>query len=141
MAKPFSELQAALTTKKTAETNSSSSPQPKQLANEDKLKALKAVEAQLNKQFNTTASIVRLGSKASQPLPALSTGLYTFDYDVVGIGGIPRGRIIELIGPESSGKTTFALHCAAEEQKRGELVYYVDVEHALDTGYMKNLGV
>lgn len=84
---------------------------------------------------------MRLGSKATQSLPAIATGLYTFDFDVAGIGGIPRGRIIEILGPESSGKTTFALHCVAQEQKRGELAAYVDVEHALDPLYMKKLGV
>ncbi len=132
MSKALQELTAAI-------PQSPSTPKP--LNKDDKWKALKAVEAQLNKQFSTTTSIVRLGSKVGKLMPSIATNLYTFDFDVVGTGGIPRGRIVEVIGPESSGKTSFALHCVAQEQKRGELCAYVDAEHALDPTYMAALGV
>lgn len=108
---------------------------------EDKLKALKAVEASLNKQFNVTKSLVRLGEKVGQLMPSISGNLYTLDYGVIGTGGLPRGRIIEIYGPEAGGKTTLCLNYVAEEQKRGELVAYVDAEHSLDPNYMKQLGV
>lgn len=99
------------------------------------------MKAGLDKQFQTNNSIVRLGSKVGVPLPSIGTDIYTLDYDVIGTGGIPRGRIIELFGPESSGKTTIALHCVAKEQKRGELCAYIDAEHALDPSYMGQIGV
>jgi recombination protein RecA len=113
----------------------------KPLSKDDKWKALKAVEAQLNKQFSTTTSLVRLGSKVGQLLPSVGGDLYTFDFDVIGTGGIPRGRIIEFFGPESSGKTTLALHYVGKEQKRGGICAYIDAEHALDPTYMAALGV
>lgn len=106
----------------------------------DKWKALKGVETVLSKQFGGQ-QLVRLGKKVGIPMPSLGTGLFTFDYNVVGTGGIPKGRIIEIIGPESSGKTTFALHCVAEEQKRGNICAFVDAEHALDPNYMARLGL
>lgn len=108
---------------------------------EDKLKALKAVETTLNKQFGVTTSLVRLGDRVGTLMPSLSGNLYTLDYGVIGTGGIPRGRIIEVYGPESGGKTTLCLNYVAEEQKRGELVAYLDAEHALDPNYMQQLGV
>lgn len=108
---------------------------------EDKFRALKAVEATLNKQFGVTTSLVRLGNKVGQLMPSISTGIYTLDYDVIGTGGLPRGRIIEFYGPESGGKTTLALECVAEEQKTGAICAYVDAEHALDPNYMEQLGV
>lgn len=99
------------------------------------------MKEQLDRQFKTTNSLVRLGNKVGTPLPSISTGLYTFDYDVIGTGGIPRGRIIELFGPESSGKTTFALHCVGCEQRNGGICAYIDAEHALDPTYMSLLKV
>lgn len=118
-------------------TKSSSTPSSK----DDKWKALKAVETQLNKQFSTTTSLVRLGDKVGQLLPSIGAGIYTFDFGVIGTGGIPRGRIIELFGPESSGKTTVALTYVAAEQAAGGICAYVDAEHALDPTYMASLKV
>jgi recombination protein RecA len=111
------------------------------LAKVDRFKALKAVEAALNKQFDTTTSLVRLGDKVNQLMPSLSGDLYTFDFGVIGTGGIPKGRIVEFYGPESSGKTTLALHYVGKVQARGGIAAYVDAEHALDPGYMAQLGV
>lgn len=107
----------------------------------DKFKALEQVKKALDKQFNTTTSLVRLGSKVGIPMPSMPTDIYTLDHEVIGTGGIPKGRILELFGPESSGKTTIALHIVAKEQQRGELAAYIDAEHALDPGYMSQLGV
>jgi recombination protein RecA len=107
----------------------------------DKLKQLKAVEAALNKQFNTSNSLVRLKEHVGVPMPSIPTGISTLDLDVIGVGGFPRGRIIELFGPESGGKTTLALETVAEEQRTGALCAYVDAEHALDPNYMEALGV
>jgi recombination protein RecA len=111
------------------------------ISTENKFKVLDQIKKELDKQFNTTTSIVRLGNKVGANLPSLPTGIYTLDYEVIGCGGIPKGRIIELYGPESSGKTTFALHCIAQDQRRGELCAYIDAEHALDPSYMQSLGV
>ena len=108
---------------------------------EEKLKAVKAVEAVLNKQFSVSNSIVRMGDKVHQDIPAIGGDLYTFDYGAIGCGGIPRGRIIELYGPESAGKTTVALHYVGKEQARGELCAFVDAEHALDPTYASQNGV
>lgn len=104
-------------------------------------KILEGVEKELNKQFNTEKSLVRLGSKVGIIMPHTSTGIPSVDYGVIGIGGIPRGRIIEIYGPESAGKTTFALEVVAEEQRTGALAAFVDAEHALDPNYAKKLGV
>jgi recombination protein RecA len=114
---------------------------PQLTNNKDKWAAIKTVEKELNKQFKTDLSLVRLGDKVGKLMPSISTNLPTFDYDVIGTGGIPRGRIAELYGEESSGKTTFALFCVAEEQKRGNICAYIDVEFALDPSYMASLGV
>jgi recombination protein RecA len=107
----------------------------------EKWKILEALEKQLNKSFETEKSLVRLGDKVGIPWPSIATGLYAFDQKVTGIGGIPRGRIIEALGPESSGKTTFALHICAQEQKQGGIVVYIDAEHSLDVSYASALGV
>lgn len=107
---------------------------------EDKWKALKAVESALNKQFKTTNSLVRLGAKVGVVMPSYSTGIATVDYDVIQTGGVPKGRIIEIFGPESSGKTTIALQIVAEEQRRDGLAAFVDAEHALDPNYAQQLG-
>ena len=109
---------------------------------EDKLAALKAVEAKLNKQFDTTNSLVRLGSKVGTVMPHHSTGIPSLDHRVFGVGGVPKGRIIEIFGPESAGKTTATLEIIGEEQRAtGELCAFVDAEHALDPNYAKSLGV
>jgi recombination protein RecA len=108
----------------------------------DKFAALKVVEKQLNKQLDTTLSIVRLGSKVGKPVPSIPTNLPTLDNEVFGCGGVPRGRLIEIFGPESSGKTTLCLHIIAQEQKNTDnLCAVVDAEHALDPTYAAKLGV
>lgn len=111
------------------------------LSKDEKWKVLKAVESELNKQFSTTTSIVRLGNRVNQPQPSIASGIISLDDDVIGTGGIPRGRIIELFGPESSGKTTLALEFVAAAQAAGGIAAYVDAEHALDPTYMAKLGV
>ena len=108
----------------------------------DKFDMLKAVAKTLDKQFSTTFSIVRLGSKVGVPIPSIQTNLPTLDYDVLQCGGIPRGRLVEIYGPESSGKTTLCLHIIAQEQKNTDnLVAIVDAEHAIDVSYAAKLGV
>ena len=105
-----------------------------------KIKALDGVLAQIEKQFGKGA-IMRLGQTAGDAnVEALPTGCLSLDL-AVGIGGLPRGRIIEIYGPESSGKTTVALHAIAETQKAGGIAAFIDAEHALDPVYAKNLGV
>lgn len=107
---------------------------------ENKLKALDGVMAQIEKQYGKGA-IMRLGQQAAdEGIEVLPTGCLSLDL-AVGVGGLPRGRIIEIYGPESSGKTTVALHCIAETQKAGGIAAFVDAEHALDPVYAKNLGV
>lgn len=107
---------------------------------EEHWKQIEAITKSLNKQFNTTNALVRMGDKVGQFLPSCPTGLYTLDYDVIGCGGIPKGRFIELYGPESAGKTSIALHIVGQEQKRGNLVAYIDAEHSLDPTYARTLG-
>ena len=107
----------------------------------DKLKALDEVNKELNAKFETTNSLVRLGDKIGKPMPSIETDLPTLDWGVFQTGGVPRGRIIEIYGPESSGKTTLALHIIGRAQSRGELAAFVDAEHALDPNYAKVLGV
>ena len=105
-----------------------------------KIKALDGVLAQIEKQFGKGA-IMRLGQTAGDSnVEALPTGCLSLDL-AVGIGGLPRGRIVEIYGPESSGKTTVALHAIAETQKAGGIAAFIDAEHALDPVYAKNLGV
>lgn len=105
----------------------------------DKLKAIEAAMGQIEKQFGK-GSIMKLGEHATLNVDAISTGCLDLDI-ALGIGGVPRGRIIEIYGPESSGKTTVALHIIAEAQKAGGAVGYVDAEHALDPTYASRLGV
>ncbi len=106
----------------------------------DKQKALDLAMAQIDRQFGK-GSIMRLGDdKAQVGIEAIPTGSISLDA-ALGIGGVPRGRIIEVYGPESSGKTTLTLHILAEAQKRGGLAAFIDAEHALDAKYAKNLGV
>ena len=106
---------------------------------EAKLKALDGVMAQIEKQYGKGA-IMRLGEQAEAGIEVLPTGCLSLDL-AIGVGGLPRGRIIEIYGPESSGKTTVALHCIAETQKAGGIAAFIDAEHALDPVYAKNLGV
>src|SRR5215831_11715053 len=107
---------------------------------DEKSRAIDLALTQIEKQFGK-GSIMRLGSKdALVPVDVIPTGAISFDA-AVGIGGMPRGRVVEIFGPESSGKTTIALHVVAEAQKRGGLAAFVDAEHALDAAYAKKLGV
>jgi recombination protein RecA len=107
---------------------------------DDRNKAIDAALASLEKQFGK-GSIMRLGSKeAVVPISVISTGSISFDA-ALGVGGVPRGRVIEIFGPESSGKTTITLQIIAEAQKAGGLAAFVDAEHALDPAYAQKLGV
>ena len=106
----------------------------------EKDKALEAALAQIEKQFGKGA-IMKLGDSALKDgISVIPTGCLELDY-ALGVGGVPRGRIIEIYGPESSGKTTVALHIVAESQKRGGTAAFIDAEHALDPVYARNLGV
>lgn len=105
----------------------------------DKKEALDAALLQIEKNFGK-GSVMKLGERAHVQVEALPTGALSLDY-ALGIGGLPKGRIIEIYGPESSGKTTVALHVIAEAQARGGEVAFVDAEHALDPSYAKKLGV
>ncbi|MDX1742657.1 MAG: recombinase RecA [Ruegeria sp.] len=107
--------------------------------NADKQKALDSALAQIERQFGK-GSIMKLGENAKQDIDASSTGSLGLDI-ALGIGGLPMGRIVEIYGPESSGKTTLTLHCIAEQQKRGGVCAFVDAEHALDPQYARKLGV
>jgi len=108
--------------------------------NADKQKALDSALAQIERQFGK-GSIMKLGgANVMRDIEATSTGSLGLDI-ALGIGGLPKGRIIEIYGPESSGKTTLTLHCVAEEQKKGGICAFVDAEHALDPQYAKKLGV
>ncbi len=108
--------------------------------NSERSKAIELAFAQIEKQFGK-GSIMRLGSKeAIVPIAVISTGAISFDA-ALGVGGVPRGRVVEIFGPESSGKTTIALQVIAEAQKAGGMAAFVDAEHALDPGYAKKLGV
>jgi recombination protein RecA len=107
---------------------------------DDRAKAVELALAQIEKQFGK-GSIVRLGSReALLPIAVISTGSISFDA-ALGVGGVPRGRVTEVFGPESSGKTTITLQIIAEAQRAGGLAAFVDAEHALDPGYAKKLGV
>ena len=106
---------------------------------DDKVKALETALTQIKKQFGDGA-VMRLGQNEGRQVEAISTGSLSLDM-ALGIGGLPRGRIIEIYGPESSGKTTLALHCVAEGQKLGGNAAFIDVEHALDPVYAAALGV
>jgi len=107
---------------------------------DERAKAVELALSQIEKQFGK-GSIVRLGSReALMPISVISTGSISFD-GALGVGGVPRGRVTEVFGPESSGKTTITLQIIAEAQKNGGLAAFVDAEHALDPGYAKKLGV
>ena len=108
--------------------------------NEEKLKALNSTVAMIEKQYGKGA-IMKLGdATVNTDLEVIPTGCLSLDL-ALGVGGVPRGRIMEIYGPESSGKTTVALHIIAEAQKRGGVAAFIDAEHALDAVYAKNLGV
>ena len=110
------------------------------MADENKLKALDAAISQIEKQYGKGA-VMKLGDpSAAMNVETVPTGSLSLDL-ALGLGGLPKGRIIEVYGPESSGKTTVALHCVAEVQKRGGIAGFIDAEHALDPVYAKNIGV
>src|SRR3974390_1148260 len=105
----------------------------------ERIRAIDLALSQIEKQFGK-GSIMRLGSKeAVVPISVISTGAVSFDA-ALGVGGFPRGRVIEIFGPESSGKTTIALQVIAEAQRQGGMAAFVDAEHALDPIYAKKLG-
>lgn len=106
---------------------------------EEKQKVLSQVILQIEKQFGK-GSIIKMDDEANKDIEVISTGCLTLDY-ALGVGGLPRGRIIEIYGPESSGKTTVALHVVAETQKLGGVAAFIDAEHALDPNYASKLGV
>ena len=106
---------------------------------DERARAVEVALSQIEKQFGK-GSIMRLGSKDIVPIAVISTGSISFDA-ALGVGGVPRGRVIEIFGPESSGKTTITLQIIAEAQKAGGLAAFVDAEHALDPAYAKKLGV
>ena len=108
-------------------------------ANKDREKALEAALANIDKQFGKGA-IMRLGSTERPPVEVIPTGSIALDV-ALGIGGLPRGRIIEIYGPESSGKTTLTLHAIANAQRAGGIAAFIDAEHALDPEYAQKLGV
>lgn len=122
-----------------AKTDKSAKPPVERLESEEKKKALDAVFKVIEKEYGT-GSIMKLGDSQVSSVDAIPTGSMTLDM-ALGVGGMPRGRIIEIYGPESSGKTTVALHVVAEAQKRGGEAAFIDAEHALDPVYAEKLGV
>ncbi len=124
----------------TKKTNKAEKPEVCTGVREEKLKALEHALADLDKQYGKGA-VIRMGEEAvNRDIPVIPTGCLTLDY-ALGVGGIPRGRVVEIFGPESSGKTTVALHIVAQAQKEGGIAAFVDAEHALDPAYAKKLGV
>ena len=110
------------------------------MANTEKIKALESALQQIEKQYGKGA-VMKLGdSNANMQVETVPTGSLSLDI-ALGLGGVPKGRVIEIYGPESSGKTTVALHVVAEVQKRGGIAGFIDAEHALDPVYAKNIGV
>jgi recombination protein RecA len=107
--------------------------------NPEKEKAIESAMSQIERQFGKGA-VMKLGSKEVQNIPAIPTGSLALDA-ALGVGGLPRGRVVEIYGPESSGKTTLTLHAVAQAQKQGGVAAFIDAEHALDVKYAKNLGV
>src|SRR5262245_34141769 len=102
-------------------------------------KALEMALAQIDKQFGK-GSIMRMGEKGTMAIEAISTGALALDL-ALGVGGLPRGRVVEIYGPESSGKSTLAMHVVAEAQRNGGTCAYIDAEHAMDPVYAKAIGV
>ena len=107
--------------------------------NADKLKALQLTLDKLEKSYGK-GTVMKLGDNAVEPIESISTGSISLDI-ALGIGGVPKGRVIEIYGPESSGKTTLATHIIAEAQKKGGIAAFIDAEHAFDKNYAKKLGV
>jgi recombination protein RecA len=125
---------------KSNELNQKRTTEETNIVADDRSKAIETALSQIEKQFGK-GSVMRLGAKeAIGPIAVISTGSISFDA-ALGVGGVPRGRVIEIFGPESSGKTTITLQIIAEAQKAGGLAAFVDAEHALDPGYAKKLGV
>ena len=112
----------------------------KETSKDGKKQALDLALTQIEKQFGKGAIMKLGGADLPADIPAISTGSLTLDI-ALGIGGLPRGRVIEIYGPESSGKTTLCLHAIAEAQKAGGAAAFIDAEHALDISYAKKLGV
>lgn len=108
-------------------------------ADTEKLKALQLTLDKLEKTYGK-GTVMKLSDNTVQDIPAISTGSLSLDM-ALGVGGIPRGRVIEIYGPESSGKTTLSMHCIAEAQKAGGLAAFIDAEHAFDKGYAEKLGI
>jgi recombination protein RecA len=125
------------TTKKKASTKTKSKAESKDTSG--KKKAIDVAVKQIEKQFGK-GSIMQFGSKEKIDIDVIPTGALSLDI-ALGIGGIPKGRIVEIYGPESSGKTTLAMHILAEAQKKGEAVAFIDAEHALDPKYAENIGL
>lgn len=105
----------------------------------DRRQALENAMQQLKKKYGT-GSVMMMNDESVQSVETISTGSIALD-SALGVGGLPRGRIVEIYGPEASGKSTLALHCVAEAQKTGGMAAYIDVEHAMDAEYAKNIGV
>src|SRR3989339_154599 len=105
----------------------------------DRERAVEQAITQIEKQFGR-GSIMKMGDEKALDVPAISTGSLALDI-ALGVGGVPRGRVVEIYGPESSGKTTLALHVAAEAQSLGGMAAFIDAEHALDVSYARKLGV
>lgn len=118
----------------------SSKQSSKQLEDAFKRKALEVAFSQIDKQYGSGAVMLLGQSGASAKVETISTGSILID-DAVGVGGLPRGRVIEIYGPESSGKTTLALHAVGQAQKKGGICAFIDAEHALDAGHARSLGV
>jgi recombination protein RecA len=114
-------------------------PNPTAVPASDREKALEAALAQIERQFGK-GSVMRLGEEGRAPVAVIPTGSIALDV-ALGIGGFPRGRIVEVYGPESSGKTTVALHAIANVQAQGGIAAFIDAEHALDPTYAQRLGV
>jgi len=110
------------------------------LTKEEKQKALKSVQKSLDKEFETVM-LQFMGKRVGQRLPCFPTDLISVDEELIGCGGIPKGRIVEVYGPEASGKTTFCLHAVSEIQKAGGTAVYIDAEHSLDPSYAARVGV
>ncbi|MBR1797090.1 MAG: recombinase RecA [Clostridiales bacterium] len=122
--------------------NKASKPQVQSISSDDqdaRKKALEAAMSQIEKQFGK-GSVMRLGDQQTTDIETIPTGAISLDI-ALGVGGLPRGRIVEIYGPESSGKTTVALHCVAEAQKMGGTCAFIDAEHALDPNYAAVIGV
>ena len=107
----------------------------------ERMKGIESLSKKLDKQFESTGTFQRQGSKVRKPVPHIPTNLEQFDREVLGCGGWPRGRIIEIYGPEAGGKTAITLHSIGELQKAGGMAAFVDAEHALDPTFASNLGV